>query len=751
MILTDLEFLRGALADYDVLIYRYRSGALCAHLERKIRSAAEALGLVFAAADLPDLLARWKNPDLFPTSLLCHVKSETKAEQHNVRALATCLSIKPGRQTAIFIPAGSDALSVINVENLPRTLLVEEHKVKAENLHEYLKFLIAKTDLSVNPGLLNDRAFVSRFAARVSDGEIASLRELRREFNRAVLVDTDRKSGKYIPPTAFETSNRELSEIVRAVRSVAASNKNNGAGPLVHALSLKKQNGWSEAELFYELCRATGKILREEFNELKPSEQNDVLLWAVLLFSWRSRSRTNRPGKSPSNDAVIAADQLVREFQKRKTRKSDPLEGVWGRLQSLAKERLSHGAEDKITPAMKLMDVVKEFVVLGPADWSDRVRRALSPPEERTGAVASSEHNAISHPILPLSDVIGQDVAIAAIRRRFSSNDHTQPLVISGPEGVGKRTFGRGYAKALLCESDGGGLGGCQECSSCRTIEFGSLGYAEFDLDQLRKVDFTQGQPMGSEARRLAGSLQSRPFVKHRVILIKNAGIQTRDLDAFLKSFESRNRETTFVLLSSDVGSVRSAIVSRCLDMRLIRLSDAEARRLFARWAGATSVGAKLADLAVLYANGLPGRLRRAFDVVMAQQEQSVESCKDLLGLGWGREAMAVWRAILSVGSALPVTTGAFPDAPVEERFRRLKVVLMNMRFARTTNLSGNGVFLGLEAELLALTHQLHSSDRSKSTHNPLLWADIATEWARDCYFGEEGLAELLSATRRLL
>src|SRR5215475_5123769 len=64
-----------------------------------------------------------------------------------------------------------------------------------------------------------------------------------------------------------------------------------------------------------------------------------------------------------------------------------------------------------------------------------------------------------------LSDVVGQDPAIALLDRMLRSGKLPHALLFSGPAGVGKGTAARALAQALLCDRSG-----CGECTACEKV-----------------------------------------------------------------------------------------------------------------------------------------------------------------------------------------------------------------------------------------------------------------------------------------
>ncbi|HEY6477747.1 MAG TPA: DNA polymerase III subunit delta', partial [Polyangia bacterium] len=70
-----------------------------------------------------------------------------------------------------------------------------------------------------------------------------------------------------------------------------------------------------------------------------------------------------------------------------------------------------------------------------------------------------------------LGDLIGQDLARAALERAITAGRVAHAYVFEGPPGVGKRGAALGLAMALDCPKAPGT--GCGACEVCRRIEAG--------------------------------------------------------------------------------------------------------------------------------------------------------------------------------------------------------------------------------------------------------------------------------------
>src|SRR5687767_13848948 len=76
---------------------------------------------------------------------------------------------------------------------------------------------------------------------------------------------------------------------------------------------------------------------------------------------------------------------------------------------------------------------------------------------------------------MPFRDIAGHRLPLTLLSRAIARDSLTPSLILSGPEGVGKRLTALALAQALNCVSvvsDRDGLDGdfCGECAVCRRI-----------------------------------------------------------------------------------------------------------------------------------------------------------------------------------------------------------------------------------------------------------------------------------------
>lgn len=503
--------------------------------------------------------------------------------------------------------------------------------------------------------------------------------------------------------------------------------------------------------MVFELCRATEKLVSEKSEPHAGHELDRALLWGICLWTWcYARTEGEIDDKTDSSTLLIDVDCLVREFLNRCSIVTDPLAGSWQKVRQYVSEQEPIGIADPFSQPQRLLAALRQRAAHGVQLWCERLKRVLELPAANHAVESAVSHAGSSCKFVSLSDLLGQDSAIEAIRARFSHEDHRSPLLITGPEGAGKTTFARGYAKALLCEATLRGVDPCEVCEACRTFETGSFGYVEFDLEALQRIDLSRNHAVGTEARRLVASLQTRPISRHQVFIIKNADAWTANLDVFLKSLENSGRETTFILLSENWNLVRSAARSRCWDIRLQRLEDCDARTLVGRWGGADPLNEEQLSLIVSYAAGIPGQLRLAYEALRAESTSTSEDARQSLGIDWGREAIAFWHRALSVADQREALI-PFSDVSPTEKYLRLKRALVGLRPYGCLDGEQSAVFSAFGADIKGAGDLLNDAAARLNVDGIDLWDALAREWTRDCYFDGRGFEDLIVKTRYLI
>ena len=223
---------------------------------------------------------------------------------------------------------------------------------------------------------------------------------------------------------------------------------------------------------------------------------------------------------------------------------------------------------------------------------------------------------------------LGNENAVALLKEQTRPEKLRHSYLLTGPQGVGRRTLALAMIKALNCANPPSPGEFCDDCLPCRQINahtFSDLtiltppaGSRELRIDQVRRMQQT---------------LALAPFQsRYRVVLIpdfQNATVAASN--ALLKSLEEPPARAVIILTADARESLLETIASRCEHLRLHPLSIATAEKELIEVYGLAP------ERAQLLAHLTGGRIGAALDFErdpLAVQEHSaaLADLEDLLG-----------------------------------------------------------------------------------------------------------------------
>ena len=180
-----------------------------------------------------------------------------------------------------------------------------------------------------------------------------------------------------------------------------------------------------------------------------------------------------------------------------------------------------------------------------------------------------TQHNPTAAPVL--SDFSGQGALYDGLIRTLQEGTFVHAYLISGMEGMGKRTLARLMAQYLLCTGDGKPCGHCPACIQVRegnhpdviTVAPGKpvspdvkAGLTGIPVDEIRYIISRVGQHTFVGGR--------------RVVIIERADkMNPAAQNALLKTLEEPLPDTVFLLLTDAPELLLPTIVSRCRALKL--------------------------------------------------------------------------------------------------------------------------------------------------------------------------------------
>lgn len=171
-----------------------------------------------------------------------------------------------------------------------------------------------------------------------------------------------------------------------------------------------------------------------------------------------------------------------------------------------------------------------------------------------------------------LDQIIGQQGVVRHLENALSDGKISQAYLITGEEGMGKKTIARAFAAALLCEDrKQGSYLSCGRCRSCHQIETDNhpdLKVIAHEKPQIISVDEIRSQ--------VVSDVDIRPYQNGRkVYIIPDAQLMNEQAqNALLKTLEEPPDYAVIILLSTNENMMLSTIKSRCIRLPLSPLPE---------------------------------------------------------------------------------------------------------------------------------------------------------------------------------
>ena len=220
-----------------------------------------------------------------------------------------------------------------------------------------------------------------------------------------------------------------------------------------------------------------------------------------------------------------------------------------------------------------------------------------------------------------------------------------------------------------------------------------------------------------------------------------------------------RTTRTILVFLAGDVNRVRRAGRSRCLDYRLRQLSDADSRDIFRSLVNHTGVPSdeRALDMLVQAASGLPGRIKRIFDLVASTGEITVESVTETLQLDWVDDTANYLSALFEYRNITRDALRPQETVDLNKQVRRTKSLLYQIMPQSEQSLLGVGAhrdvaFMHARHDLVkALSDKLIICSKTQGKSSVRLWQELIDLWVKSEITDVFSFSEVGSRTGYLL
>ncbi len=179
----------------------------------------------------------------------------------------------------------------------------------------------------------------------------------------------------------------------------------------------------------------------------------------------------------------------------------------------------------------------------------------------------------------------GHDQQQEMFQRAIQRGRLGQAYLLTGPSGIGKRTFASLLAQSLLCRQRGATeLTACGQCAGCRQVQSGThpdfmqVGLPEGKTELPIEVFVGSSEKRGREG--LCHELSLSPMQGgYRIALIDDAdSMNVASANALLKTLEEPGPGAVLILIAEDADQVIQTIRSRCQQVFFGPLSPEDLR-----------------------------------------------------------------------------------------------------------------------------------------------------------------------------
>ncbi len=196
--------------------------------------------------------------------------------------------------------------------------------------------------------------------------------------------------------------------------------------------------------------------------------------------------------------------------------------------------------------------------------------------------MADTQH---SHTV-SLRDFLIQGTACEGLVRTLETDSFVHAYLITGQNGMGKRTLAREIAKYLLCTENSKP---CGKCAACEQVQQGThpdllIVRPGYHISSDLQTERGKNDILVDTIRELVTRVNEHAYEgKYRIAVIEHAEkMNASAQNALLKTLEEPPEKVLFLLLTDTPGSLLSTIVSRCRQIALHPWPQSTLKRVLA-------------------------------------------------------------------------------------------------------------------------------------------------------------------------
>jgi hypothetical protein len=737
--MLDIEYLATPRSFDGPLIYRYRTGSFYVAM----RAAVEAsLG---ASRNLSDGLGS-NYGGLFDKDISFFDWRDTRS---NSQIVSSVIASLPETHLVLF---AQDDCPIFRGKNWPAVsshcLVVDETVATAETVSALTKYLDANSALGSN-GVLSSQVEFLRYFVDFVGSEAMQLCDFIHAFNEAILLHVDRQTTIFDATAAPLSAPKRRNEIAKHLDELLGRADGASIMALTRALAKRYPSADRGARILCDLAeRAISKLTKIALKAaqrppsfLAPSPARSTLIWIGLMCAWSTPIRDELTsqqqfGLYPSL-SLLRLFQMLIDLHARlvAVENDDPFHGLWRRIDRSIAQREKGGPLDELLSAtMKFLDQV-QFI---DARWVNSFKMHL---QRRFGPMPVS---AVTRSTVPVDEgrwpaiLFGLDSFRDFIASRSAAGRDAVPLVLVGEPGLGKRTLGRYYAMAMVCNHPTSKP--CvTHCHACRNI----LGDTSFDLLPFDASKLAADSSIEFELTKKLDHLRTAIRDKQLTVLLYNAAHISLLLSRYLKTLESATNHETWILCVNNLNELNPALISRSDVWRIKPLTKDEATSVVRELSSGTDLDSRLVEIIARAGAGSPARLQQLTSIVLAASAYTIEQGRASLGLDWGGPLLGFCEYLLGKAPATSPDFSRFASIVTRER---LETVLSEMRLTFLGGDPGEPAFLHLEgAPLDRLVKMVENN--AACNEQPWLhsWEKLCVAWTADDLVEENGLSALVA------